>query len=211
MKRHQNRPSRHDQTGISLVIVLVLMIATIFLGASATKIALQGEKASQGDRDRQLAFQAAEAALIDAQRDIDVPPGSTATPRTYAFARNSAEGFPSDSSVDYCNANSTPGTLGLCRYDPNMPVPSWLAVDLEDTSSSALSVPYGQFTDHVFPTPGGALPSKLPRYLIEPLPYNQPGESTSGPPQFIYRITAIGFGKNSNTHVVLQAFYLKEL
>ena len=39
-------------------------------GVSAGEMSLQGEKATRGERDRDVAFQAAEDALADAERDI---------------------------------------------------------------------------------------------------------------------------------------------
>ena len=54
------------QRGASLIVSLLMLVAVLVLGISAAQIALQGEKASRNDRDRQIAFQAAEAALMDA-------------------------------------------------------------------------------------------------------------------------------------------------
>ncbi|MBC7498973.1 MAG: pilus assembly protein [Herminiimonas sp.] len=207
--RPHRRPGR-KQDGISLVIVLILLIAATFLGVSAGIIALQAEKASRGDRDRQIAFQAAEAALIDAQRDIDTAPtGAGARQRAAPFARDSAAGFPASEQAQACNPASDPSGFGLCRRALAGAPATWLAVDLTDTTSNGVSVPYGSFTGQSFPVGQGSLPALPPRYVIELMNYSQPGQDATVA-SYAYRITAIGFGSNSKTQVVLQAFYRKE-
>lgn len=201
------------QAGVSLIVVMIMMIAATFLGVSAGVIALQGEKAARGDRDRQIAFQAAEAAIIDAQRDIDtVLPGKGTAQRSAVFSNSSAVGFPTLDQPVVCNPASDTAGRGLCRRQPQSEQESWLNTDLADNSSTAVTVPYGYFTGQAFPANAGGnaiLPAEPPRYLIELMPYAQPGENASAA-SFAYRITAIGFGADSNTQVVLQAFYRKE-
>jgi type IV pilus assembly protein PilX len=206
----------YRQRGISLIIVLILLIASVFLGASAAVIALQAEKASRGDRDRQVAFEAAEAALVDAEQDIDGAPSSGGVnKRSTPFSPTRSIGFPSADQSNSCIGISDPQSAGLCRRQASGVTPTWLAADLSSTSGAgAVSVPYGFFTGQKFPVQGStgggsALPLKLPRYLIELMPYNLPGQ-TAQIPNFSYRITAIGFGSNKSTQVVLQAFYRKE-
>ena len=55
---------------MTVLVCLVMMIVVMFVGASAARLSLQGEQAARGGRDRELAFQAAEDALADAERDI---------------------------------------------------------------------------------------------------------------------------------------------
>ena len=194
------RPS--TQRGVSLIIILILSIAAVLLGTSAAVIALQSEKASRGDRDRQLAFQTAEAALIDAQRDVDTAPGPGINKRLFAFSADSVMGFPPPDDATTCSSDR--GNLGLCKGRLGGK-PSWLRINLVTDESA--SVPYGYFTGQVIPVGRGALPSALPRYVIELMSYNQPGAEAA--PSSAYRITAIGFGANRDTHVILQSFYRK--
>jgi len=63
--------SRPD--GSALLMCLLVMAVALMLGLSGARIALQEERAARNDRDRKAAFQAAEAALLDAQRDIEQP------------------------------------------------------------------------------------------------------------------------------------------
>lgn len=59
------------QRGVTVVVCLVMMLLVMLLGASAARLGLQGEQAVRGERDREIAFQAAEDALADAERSIE--------------------------------------------------------------------------------------------------------------------------------------------
>lgn len=195
---------RSTQGGASLVVSLLMLVAVLLLGISAAQIAMQGDKASRGDRDRQIAFQAAEAALLDAELDIEKSP-SAATTRSAIFDKSSTEGFP----VSGCVSGNANKYLGLCKSTPGA-TPVWETVDFTDTTTSAATVPYGKFTGQTFQTGKGSLPTKLPRYIIELMAFNQQGDSADGSGlTYFYRVTAIGFGTRDSTQVVLQSFYRK--
>jgi type IV pilus assembly protein PilX len=203
---------RSRQAGISLVIVLVLLIAAVFLGVSAGVIALQSEKSSRIDRDRQIAFQAAEAALVDAQLDIDGSrSGTSPNVRAIPFSQDSALAFPGDDESESCGALTSGSTFGLCRLPLSNGKATWLQVNLADASATTRSVEYGHYTGQRFPVSSATLPAALPRYIIELIAFNQAGQSAeAGAQTFAYRITAIGFGADPKTRVVLQAVYRKE-
>jgi type IV pilus assembly protein PilX len=191
---------RHKQLGASLVVTLLMLIAVLLLSASAAHIALQGEKASRNDRDRQVALQAAEAALMDAELDIE---GAS---RSDLFHPNSMMGFEGPG----CGA-SVDKFLGLCVRAQEGDAPLWKTVDLLDTSNDAKTVPYGLFTGQSFQTGNGSLPAKPPRYLIELVRYTKAGTAAEQEgTTYFYLITAIGFGARDTTHVVLQTFYRKD-
>lgn len=59
------------QRGITLPVTLLLLLAALTIGASAAQMAMLGEKAARAERDRLTAFQSAEDALMDAERDIN--------------------------------------------------------------------------------------------------------------------------------------------
>src|SRR5450830_2158791 len=79
------------QRGVALVFTLCLLLLILLLGVSAAQMAVQGEKAARGERDRHTAFNAAEEALMDAERDIEGQPGAPG--RSGLFAPDSAAGF----------------------------------------------------------------------------------------------------------------------
>lgn len=189
-----------------MVYVLCLLVIILLLGISAAQMALQGEKAARGERDRQIAFQAAEEALVDAQNDIEGLPGAPG--RASFFAPDSAAGFATG-----CGEG---GARGLCLPAPEDGPALWQSMDLDGADAGSRAVPYGQFTGAVMQAGQGFLPSRQPRYLIELLPFHPPGAQAAAvagglaTESYVYRITAIGFGAQESTQVVLQSYYRKE-
>jgi type IV pilus assembly protein PilX len=70
--------SARRQQGVTVLVCLMMLILVMLLGVSAAQMSLQGEKAARGERDRDVAFQAAEDALADAERDIQASPAVAA-------------------------------------------------------------------------------------------------------------------------------------
>ncbi len=192
------------ERGAALVFALCVLIAVLLVGVSAAEMALQAEKSARSERDRHLAFQAAEAALLDAEIDIEggLDPASG---RAAMFAPDSALGF-----APGCGHGTASANVGLCLRAPVGVAPVWQSIDFADGgAASAHSVPYGNFTGAILKTGQGSLPAKLPRYIIELMPYNYMGEDAGAKLSYFYRVTAIGFGARETTQVVLQTFYRK--
>jgi type IV pilus assembly protein PilX len=190
------------QCGASLPTSLILLAVIMLLGATTARLTVQGEKAARNERDFRTAFHAAEAALSDAQADID---GGEEEESLF---------LPPDHSVFLpgCGRAADGESHGLCVPAAAMHTPVWLTVDLLDTNeATARTVAYGETTGRPFPGGGGTLPGKLPRYLIELLtPLSESPPAIGEAAQAVYRITAIGFGMRESTHVVLQAVYRRE-
>lgn len=197
-----HRPLRrypNGQRGASLIVSLLMLIAVLMLGISAAHLALQSEKGSRNDRDRQIAQQAAEAALQDAEMDIE---GTSGASRGATFSEHPVL-------ADFDVACGQGSLLGLCAAAAPGVTPIWLKVDFTDGTTNARTVPYGTFTSQTMQVGTGLLPSKLPRYIIEVLNYKAAGEDASAQSSYFYRVTAMGFGARDSTRVVLQTFYRK--
>jgi type IV pilus assembly protein PilX len=194
------------QRGITLVTTLIMMIGIMLIGASAANLALQGERGARGDRDRRIALQSAEAALLDAEADIE---DSTAGLRAEAFNKGATGAF----SIDCQNSpGSNDAYLGLCLANTGatQAVPPWLQLDAWGNSSQVAWVPYGHFSGRTMQAGVGPLPANAPRYLIERMPFNQAGASAESEGQVaVYRVTALGFGMRESTQVMLQSLYRK--
>lgn len=185
--------------GSALLMCLLVMAVALMLSLSGARIALQEERAARNDRDRKTAFQAAEAALLDAQRDIEQR--ASASPRATLLA-SAWPVFPVG-----CGAGAANPLLGLCAAQGA--APAWLAVDFRDEGEATMrSVPYGRFTGRTMPVGGGALPARRPRYLIEAYPDRRAGSSADlAGAGALYCISAVGFGVQEDTQVLLQACY----
>lgn len=188
------RPVWTRQHGITLLVTLLLLLGVLILGATAANMALVGERAARADRDRHLAFQAAEEAVMDAERDIE---GKGGAARAAAFAGAAPDAFAPD-----CGSA---GLAGLCA-SPDGVAPAWQRVDIADGAASAA---YGQFTGAAMETGQGALPWRRPRYIVERLRYRAPGAAADEEPEYYYRVTVVGFGAREGTEVVLQTAYRK--
>jgi len=181
--------------GTALLMCLLMIAVVALLGLSGARIALQDERAGRNDRDRKLAFQAAEAALLDAQLDIELSSGSA---RGALFGR-AAPRFPAE-----CGSG---GMLGLC--DGMTAGAAWQSTDFADeAAASARTAAYGQFTGQAMQVGIGALQQRLPRYLIEAYADRRAGAAADlSAGARIYRISAMGFGAQDGTRVLLQAWY----
>ena len=201
MAAHDRRGT--GQHGFSLITTLILLVVVTVLGIGASQIALLAEKSTRFGRDSQIAFQAAEAALIDAEFDIRGP-NTFANQRVATFVTGSRVAF-----VDGCG---TGDSQGLCFPAASLQKPVWYAdtVDFTDESSNARTVYFGQFTGRTLSTGStGIRPARLPRYIIEIISDPTPGLSTSANPT-LYRVTAMGFGPRKSTQAVLQMIFRKE-
>ena len=198
------------QRGAVLVVALLFLTILTILGVTAMTATTFEERLAGNTRDTGLAFQAAEAALRDARRDLNgivIPPFSA--PRSPGISGKTGFGDGTDADNGKCGGLApTPAyTMGLCRplaYDATRGVPPPFndSVDLYN----APSVEYGTYTGA--PQLRGL--AKQPRYYIEVMCLPQYGASL-GDPNYcsFYRITARGYGNNPNTQVTVQEIFLR--
>lgn len=188
----------HPQTaqrGASLIIVLLILLVITVLGIGGAQITLQNERTTRNDRDTQIAHQAAELALSDAETDIRV------TRKARFKSENLADFEP--------GCSSAAETRGLCAEALEGTKPAWAtAFDTKEKT-----VPYGSITgaaNGFFGT--GAQSAEPPRYIIESITDRSRscGAAGTDPRCTIYRITAMGYGPNADTKVVLQTEYRVE-
>ncbi len=186
------------QRGASLVIVMLILIVVSVLGIGSAQIALMSERGARNDRDLQVAWQAAEAALMDSEFDIHPSP----RPATPTVRQSQFDGKKSTPFIDGCGTSGN--SVGLCNSGLTGK-PAWLTADYTATGSSAATVQFGAFTGRVFAagTPG-VQPAMAPRYIIELVP-DLVGDRSN--PTFLYRVTAMGFGPRTDIQAVLQTLY----
>jgi type IV pilus assembly protein PilX len=199
---------RNRQGGVSLIIVMMLLVIVSILGVGAVQIASMGEKSARNDRDMQMAWQAAEAALMDAQCDID-PQNTGANATTPCPSTRSAVFVGATNTNQFVTGCGTTGnSLGLCALVPSGK-PAWLTVNFDATTGAVPTTPFGQFTGRSFPAGlTGIQPNKPPRYVIEPIPDPANRDlSGSNPISYIYRVTAMGFGPRPDIQGLTQIIY----
>lgn len=155
------------QSGSVLIIALVFLLLLTLIGVTAMQSTTLEERMAGNTRDSNVAFQAAEAALREAE----------------AYLQSAVVG-------------PFNGSGGLYQPADAGDTPRW-----EDSATN-------------WKTWDGSLPdvSSQPVYIIEELaPYPDPQGSLEAdapiPEVQMYRITAIGYGGNPNTTVMLQTTY----
>ena len=209
---------RSRQRGFSLIVALMMLIVIVLLGVSSSQMAINEERGARGNRDRQIAFQAAEAAIKDAEFEIYGSSTNCTVPGYIAqgvkMRPTTSTCFSESFQTGYLVGCTAPPNPGLCLpgvkpayLDPNV---TFLADAQGSGSATNHTVPYGQFTGKTFAWQGNVsggssqpLSKYLPRYIIEIVPKNVAIETD--PRTVMFRVTAIGFGANANTQVVLQA------
>lgn len=218
---HQ-RSSRGAQRGASLIVVLLILVVVSILGVGGAQIALMAERGSRNDRDMQMAWQSAEAALIDAELDLTTPASGASSPARGALFGMSFVGTPARAVqsekvngsifVADCGAKTTPNATsawGLCSL-PNTGKPAWLTADFTATGNNAKAVEFGAFTGRTFAAGAlGAQPVRAPRYVIEAIQDEGAASRDKTAPEvnYVYRVTSMGFGPREDIQAVLQMVY----
>ncbi len=209
------------ERGAALIIALLLLTIVSLLATAAWQAGMQEERMVGHQRDRSLAFEAAEAALRDGESDVL---GICASGHSGCSSRpdyiNGETGFGAAGAQGTCSAT------GLCLPQrdekPDYTSSAALAA-LRSPPATAASILFGSFTrkgsatQRAFKGPTGAPLPRQPRYVIEVMCYHGGGQGMTSSfvascPTPIYRITAIGWGlrqgdSGESTEVVLQSFY----
>jgi type IV pilus assembly protein PilX len=176
------------QSGMSLFPALMFLLVLAVLGVSVLNSTLLQEKMTSNTKDTNIAFQAAEAGLRDAEADVaqNITSGTVFTPSC---------------------------TGGLCTPPSTWPTP--VSTDISkvvDWSNSGQTRSYGGYTG----APALADVAAPPLYVIEKLsslPVAPGGSVGSGlaPPNSggtAYRLTVLATGVRPETRVVLQSTFL---
>ncbi len=218
--------NQRRQRGISLVVVLLILVVVSILGVGGAQIALMAERGSRNDRDMQVAWQAAEAALVDAELDLTTPSSGGSSPARGGVFGMIFAGTPPKmvqaEKVDISNFVAACGdktavngagqsTSGLCALPALVNAkPSWLTVDFTATGNAARTVEFGTFTGRSFAAGAqGAQPVRAPRYVIEAIQDQGAASRDKTAPEvnYVYRVTGMGFGPREDIQAVLQMIY----
>ena len=120
--RPSSRPSSSRRNGgASLIVVMLILVVVSILGVSGIQVAMMGERGTRNDRDQQVAWQAAEAALMDAEFDIEGLPASSTSKRDTIFKAKAAEN--AEWFIPDCGNSGQ--SIGLCELNITGK-PAWL-------------------------------------------------------------------------------------
>ncbi|MGJ7611270.1 MULTISPECIES: pilus assembly PilX family protein [unclassified Variovorax] len=208
---------RRTSRGFSLIVVLLMLLVVTVLALGAAQSSLVSERGARNDRDAEVAFQAAEAALLDAESDV-LGPNDHIRQRLCLFSSRDIAAFAAG-----CGAGGD--RQGLCAPVEPGSEPAWTSADF--SADAGTSVAYGAFTGQTYlgdsggsggaaPSPrAGALPARSPRYIVEAVrshggwQADQLLSASAEGARYLFRVTAIGYGVREETQVVLQTTLFK--
>lgn len=173
-----------SQQGVVLIVALIMLLTMTVVSVSSMGTTTLEQKMTANLRDRQVAFQAAEAALRDGERFVE--------------ANNLQES-------DF-DATCTGGSGGQCLCTKTTPSPCpeyWTDTTLDVWNTSGRHKGYTN-------TQLGDAPAK---YIVEFRGHicsgSVPCTANPSDPQ-MFRVTAIGYGQTTGARVMLQSTYLKQ-
>ncbi len=209
MQKHKT-----NQDGATLVISIIFLMVMSMVATGVWRMTMQQESMTGTERDYQIAFEAAERALRDAELDYFNTCSKDQAGLEVVCAKRSVPiegltGFGKLGQTVYQD-NGTCSADGLCsaksQVSPDFKIyesqPRMVVLENKDTAEKSIQV--GTYT-LTAADQGNVVPlvSKQPRYLIEGLQF---GGNNGDRLSVVYRITAIGYGRRADTKVVLQSY-----
>jgi type IV pilus assembly protein PilX len=200
----QTRPPRR-QRGAILVLALMFLVLLTIIGVSSISGVTLEEKMAGNLRNQNMAFQAAESALRDAEMDLEDAIGGTV-----GTIGNSCPApchrDPWTIATRFATLCNVAFTNGLCRADAAtggfqteiVTAAGW------DWTHTDKTVEYGRYTG-AKPLPNVA---RQPRYVIEWL---QQRDDVGNPLIRHFRISARGWGATETSTVTLQTVYRMQM
>jgi type IV pilus assembly protein PilX len=173
-----SRPSSRKQQGVTLIVALIFLAVLTLLGVTAAQVMGQEERMAGNARNRDLAFQAAEAALNAAEKNVPTFPAT----------------FPA-ATIE------TPGSSGMYTFSLCMPNTQafWSGTSAKDCLGVAKTGFNWNTADATIAIAGVDEVAEQPKYIVEKMP------DSAGAKR--YRVTARGVGGDANAVVILQAVY----
>ena len=210
----RTRPAR--QQGVAMIVVLMLMLALTGIVVFSARNANFGEISSRNQLDSEIARQAAESALRDAERDLLLFDGTVLQTNAkckreaarplesaiFGFSATCLGGQCDKALNDYKTTDWVKSSKNAEPWWPDTKRGLWgdpnkkPTVDSSTCSTFTGGVPIGVYTGAPA-VPGVAI---QPEYLIEQF-------SRGSGRNIYYRITARGFGISDRTQVVLQSYF----
>jgi type IV pilus assembly protein PilX len=186
MKKFRRPPARslrQRSQGVVLIIALFVLVAITLLSVASMESLGLGERMAGNFKDRQLAFQAAEATLRDAESAIST---NTVGP----FIPFRAVEFTEACANKLCKA-----VLGSTSIASTFTTAQWAS----NTQTWAMGSQTGAASISTV--------ASTPTYLIEFLGTAQPIVDSGQPCVAVFRLTARATGANPSTNVVLESLF----
>lgn len=178
---------RSSQSGAVLPITLILMVLMTLVGLSTMNTSVLSERMAGNYDNVNVAFQAAEAALRDAEQDIRCE-GCRENDATSIHTIRGLTGFTDDCRQGLCFSGTTQTEV------------------LEDTDANGDAL-FDKFVTYGDKTGADAISgaAQQPKYIIEGKKVWPPGAAGW---KYYYVITAVGNGKTVNSKSILREKFI---
>lgn len=197
MKQHRMHHTPPREQGAVLAIGLIILVVMTLLGVTAMTTTSLENKMAGNLKDWNLAQQAAEAGLRDAE--IDIATTGRVTGWTYG--------------VGGCKAVTATANQrdGQCISAVGDTVNIWQTIDWSNSAAAQYYVKYGNKTGAGSAYTVAQGYATIPRYIIELVTdKGKPGVSLVGfesNKTKTFRVTAVGYGGSTQASVMLQSTY----
>jgi len=199
------------QSGISLMVVMVMLLLCSLLALGAARLGWLNEALVGNISDEQRAFLAAEELMRDAQRDIETPTARPIAAGAVYFPIDATDltqlqALVASDPVPCRNGLCFPETLGDINGTGS--TNWWQQGDSRIATMRERGTRFGAVTGASSDNPLLVTARNRAHYWIEVFRYSPSGESLvrgTDPPFVVYRVTAMVDGLKSGTRVVLQS------
>ena len=196
-------PAKKHEGGFVLVTALVFLVALTVLGVSVLGVNSLEEKMLGYSRDRQVALQAADAALRDAERYL--LSGSIIGETNFLADCSDGKGL-------YQIRTSGLPIWAELEYGSSCKDDAWAGKSSAVDAANGKSFKYGTLSSGVseFKLDSSRGVASQPRFIIEVLTISSGSRKVgfgAASQRYVYRVTAVGFGQRLTTRVLLQAVY----
>jgi type IV pilus assembly protein PilX len=203
----------NKQKGVVLLVSLVFLLIITIAGISAMRLSTVEEKMTGNFSDRNVAFQAAEAALRDGEAWIDQQNFSDVN-----FLQGCTEALCFNSNCDdgLCfGGDYTPG-------DCEVYVPDVSAGERDIYQDQEIWLENSRHRNATSDIDGAANDIEQAKYVVEFMCFVAKDPENPDAARFdsgqkygplweaFYRVTALGYGRNPNTRVMLQSTYRRD-
>ena len=185
MNRFTKVSHKNGQNGAVLFVSLIMLILLTLIGVTGSQVTGLEEKMAGNNRDQNIAFQSAEAALRAGEARIEA---------IWNSGNGSIQAF-CDGTAGLFHANGIAGCDGGgCATA--CPAPDEETASTWTDNSKSISV-----------ATGSTLVENQPRYFITYVNYSDDGASPPVVTNYYFTITARGTGGQDTSQVVLRSYY----
>lgn len=179
--------SLKQQSGIALVVSFIILLLLTIIGVSGMKVTGLEEKMASNDRDQNVAFQSAEAALrAGEQRVMTLWDNGNGSIKVFCNGTTKGLFHEVNVCINDASANSPPAFAATTWTDDN-------SVEVKTVRLTNAAT-------------GALLVAEYPRYYISYEAHIAP-LTRDNPPQYRFMVTARGTGGQEGSQVILRSHF----